>query len=45
MSQRREIWAIAQKWMIMNENVKKEGEKNKKDERKMKKMEKTKTKN
>ena len=44
MSQRLEIWTIAQKWMTMNENVKKE-EKNEKDERKMKKTEKMKTKN
>ena len=36
MSYRLEIWNIAQKWMTMNENVKKEG-KNEKDERKMKK--------
>ena len=36
MSQRLEIWTIAQKWMTMNENVKKE-EKNEKGERKMKK--------
>ena len=43
MSQRLEIWIIAQKWMTMNENVEKE-EKNKKDERKMKKMKKTKKK-
>ena len=41
MSSRLEIWTIAQKWMIMNENVKKE----EKDERMMKKMKKTKTKN
>ena len=44
MSQRLEIWTIAQKWMTMNENVKKEG-KNEKDETKMKKTKKTKTKN
>ena len=44
MSQRFEIWTIAQKWMTMNENVKKE-EKNEKDERKMRKTEKMKTKN
>ena len=44
MSQRLEIQIIAQKWMKMNENVKKE-EKNEKDERKMKKAKKTKTKN
>ena len=36
MNQRLEIWTIAQKWMTMNENVKKEG-KNKKHEGKMKK--------
>ena len=45
MSQRLEIWTIAQKWMAMNENVKKEEEKNEKDERKMKKTKKMKTKN
>ena len=45
MSQRLEIWTIAQKWMTMNENVKKEEKKNEKDERKMKKTKKTKTKN
>ena len=45
MSQRLDIWTIAQKWMTMNENVKKEEEKNEKDERKMKKTKKTKTKN
>ena len=39
MSQRLEIWSIAQKWMTMNENVNKE-EKNEKDKRKMKKMKK-----
>ena len=44
MSQRLEIWTIAQKWMTMNENVKKEL-KNEKDERKTKKTKKTKTKN
>ena len=44
MSQRIEIWAIAQKWMTLSENVKKE-EKNEKDEGKMKKTKKTKTKN
>ena len=44
MSQRLEIWFIAQKWMTMNENVKKE-EKNDKDERKMNKTKKNKTKN
>ena len=43
MSQRLEICTISQKWMTMNENMKKE-EKNEKDERKMKKMKKTKTK-
>ena len=42
MSQRLELWTIVQKWMTMNENVKKE-EKNEKDERKMKKTKKTKT--
>ena len=41
MSQRLEIWTIAQKWMTMNENLKK----TEKDERKMKKTKKTKTKN
>ena len=46
MSQRLEIWNIAQKWMTMNENVKKRRKKRKeKDERKMKKMKKTKIKN
>ena len=45
MSQRLEIWIIAQKWMTMNENVKKEEKKNEKDERKMKKTKNTKTKN
>ena len=45
MRQRPEIWAIAQKWMTMNENVKKEEKKNEKDKRKMKKMKKTKTRN
>ena len=44
MSQRLEIWTIAQKWMTMNETVKKE-EKKEKEERKMKKTKKTKTKN
>ena len=44
MSYRLEIWNIAQKWMTMNENMKKE-EKNEKDERKMKKMKQMKTKN
>ena len=44
MSQRLEILTIDQKWMTMNENVKKE-EKNEKDERKTKKTKKTKTKN
>ena len=36
MSQRLEIWTIAQKWMTMNENVKKEEKKkqNKNDENK-----------
>ena len=29
MSQRLEIWTIAQKWMTMNENVKKEEKKRK----------------
>ena len=29
MSQRLEIWTIAQKWMTMNENVKKEEKKTK----------------
>ena len=43
MSQSLEIWTVAQKWMTMNENTKKE-EKNEKDERKMKKSKKTKTK-
>ena len=38
-----EIWTIPQKWMTMNENVKKEEKK--KDERKMYKTKKTKTKN
>ena len=44
MSERLEIWTVAQNRMTMNENVKK-GEKNERDERKMKKTEKTKTKN
>ena len=30
MSQRLEIWSIAQKWITMNENVKKEEKKNRK---------------
>ena len=37
MSQRLEIWTIAQKWMTMNENVKKEEKENEKDKRKLKK--------
>ena len=45
MSQRLEILTVAQKWMTMNENVKKEEKKNEKNERKMKKTKKTKTKN
>ena len=45
MSYRLEIWTIAQKWMTMNENVKKEEKKNEKDERKIKKTNKKKTKN
>ena len=47
MSYRLEIWTITQKWITMNENVKKKEEKkkNEKDERKMKKTKKTKTKN
>ena len=36
MSQRLEIWTIAQKLMAMNKNIKKK-EKNEKDEKKMKK--------
>ena len=44
MSQKLKIWTIAEKWMTINENVKKE-EKNEKDEIKMKKTKKTKTKN
>ena len=44
MSYRLEIWTLAQKWMTMNENVKKEEKKNEKDERKMKKTKKMKTK-
>ena len=44
MSQRFEIWTITQKWVTMNENMKKEDE-NEKDERKMKKTKRTKTKN
>ena len=43
MSQRLEILIIAQKWMTMNEKMKKE--KNEKDKRKMKKTKQTKTKN
>ena len=47
MSQRFEIWTIAQKWMTINEIVKKKKKekKNEKDERKMKKMKKLKIKN
>ena len=45
MSQRLEIWTIAQKWMTLNENAKKEEKKNKKDEGKTKKTKKTETKN
>ena len=45
MSQRLEMWTIAPKWMTMNENVKKEEEKNEKDERKIKKTKMAKTKN
>ena len=40
MSKRLEIWTIAQTWMTMNENVKKEEKKNEKDERKIKKTKK-----
>ena len=43
MSYRLEIWTLAQKWMTMKENVKKE-EKNEKDEGKTSKTKKTKTK-
>ena len=43
MSQRLEIWTIAQKQMTLDENMKKE-EKNEKHERKKKKTKKTKTK-
>ena len=46
MSQKLEIQTTAQKYMTMNENVKKKGgEKTEKDERKMKKTKKTKTRN
>ena len=45
MSQRLEIWTIAQKWMTMNENVKKEEKKNVKDERKIEKTKNMKPKN
>ena len=34
MSQRLEIWTIAQKWMTMNENVKKEEKKKQKGQQK-----------
>ena len=34
MSQRLEIWTIAQKWMTMNENVKKAEKKNRKGQEK-----------
>ena len=44
MSQRLEIRTIAQKWMTMNENVKKEEKKNEKDQRKTRKTKKKKTK-
>ena len=44
MSQKLEIWTTTQKWMTMNENVKKEEKNNEKNERKMKKTEKAKTK-
>ena len=43
MSEKLEIWSIAQKWMTMNENMKKV-EKNEKDERTMKKTKMTKPK-
>ena len=33
MTQRLKIWTIAQKWMTMNENVKKEGKKRKRREK------------
>ena len=33
MSYELEIWIVTQKWMTMNDNVKKEGKKNKKGER------------
>ena len=33
MSQRFDIWIIAQKWMAMNENVKKEGKNRKRREK------------
>ena len=40
MSYRIEIWTIAQKWMTMNENVKKEEKKKRKGQEKDKKNEK-----
>ena len=40
MNQKLEIWTIAQKWMTMDENLKKEEKKNEKQERKMKKTKK-----
>ena len=45
MSQRLEICTIAQKWMTMNENMKKRRKKAEKEEGKTKKTKKTKTKN
>ena len=44
-NQRLKIWTIAQKWITMNENVKKEEKKNEKYERKMKKRKRRKRKN
>ena len=44
MSQRLEIWTIAQMWMKMNKNGKKEEKKKEKDERKMYKTKKMKIK-
>ena len=44
-SQRLKILTIAQKWMTMIENVKKEGKKKRKGREKTKKMKKMKTKN
>ena len=45
MSYRLETWTIAQKWITMNENVKKRRKKAKKRRKKMKKTKKMKAKN